>query len=225
MGALFFLLVGASVAAILFLAYEIERRRRRQFETLARTHGLSYYPQDPFGTLGLPFEVFRRGHSRKVRNVLVGRSPVDGSEVRAFDYTYTTGSGKNSQTHNKTCVMSYLGTAWPNLGVEREGLFNRFKDFVGLRDIELESEEFNRAFEVRCADRRFATAFLDPTMMDVLLRSGIDDGLEVGGSWMLETFDRVSPPQTLALVQRSDAIRSHIPDLVWELYPPRQAAG
>lgn len=221
MGLLFLVFGIVLTAVVIYVAYELERRRRRQFELLARTHGLAFYPQDPFGTLEQPFAIFHRGHSRKVRNVLVGKSPTDGSEVRAFDYTYTTGSGKNSQTHHKTCVMGYLGTAWPILGIEREGLFNRFKDFVGVADIELESEEFNRTFEVRCADARFATAFLDPTMMEVLLRSGIDDGLEVGGAWMIETFDRVSPPETVALVQRSDAIRSNVPELLWELYPAR----
>ncbi|MEZ5191462.1 MAG: DUF3137 domain-containing protein [Nocardioides sp.] len=36
-------------------------------------------------------------------------------------------------------------------------------------DIELESEDFNRAFTVTCSDRKFASDVLHPRMMEFLL--------------------------------------------------------
>jgi hypothetical protein len=219
-GLLFFVGIAALAAGVYYFSRLSAKKRREAFSGLAHQHGLSYHPDDPFDTTQMPFQVFQRGHSRKVSNVLVGSSP-SGGEVRAFDYQYTTGSGKNQTTHTRSCVMGWTGGKWPQLGLEHEGFFSRFKDFVGIRDIELESEEFNRVFEVRCDDRRFATTLIDGQMMEFLLHAGVDDGVEVHGPWVLQTFNRHHPAALIALVQRADAFRARIPALVWELYPPQ----
>ena len=51
------------------------------------------------------------------------------------------------------------------------------RDAVGLGDQDLESERFNRAFDVRASDRRFASALLDARMMEWLLAPGARGGL------------------------------------------------
>lgn len=53
----------------------------------------------------------------------------------------------------------------------------------GLRDIEFESEEFNRAFTVKCDDRRFANALIDGRMMAWLLEDRSRWGFEMATGW------------------------------------------
>ena len=50
---------------------------------------------------------------------------------------------------------------------------------VPLSDLRTESEEFNRRFDVRAADRRFANALLDQRMMAWLLEQAPDSGFEI----------------------------------------------
>lgn len=216
---LIFLAVGAVALALWWINHEAARRRRLRFQAVAAQLGLEYHPVDPFDTVHLPFDGFDRGHSERVENVLVGRGP-GGREVRAFDYRYTTGSGKNQTTHLLTGVLTATGAdAWPHLRLAPENFFTRAGDSLGFRDLELESEEFNRAYEVRGDDRRFATAFLDPQMMQHLLAAGIADAVEVRGPWILHLYPRRDPEQLVATVQHATALLERIPPLVWELYP------
>lgn len=216
------LIVGVIGVGAWWLAHEMARRRRLRFEVVARQLGLHYHPTDPFGTVDMPFEAFRRGHSRKVDNILVGTGP-GGGEVRAFDYRYTTGSGKNQTTHTKTGILVATGGAWPHMRLSRENFFSRAGDALGLRDLELESEEFNQTFEVHCDDGRFATAFLDPQMMHHLLAAGIDDSVEIHGPWALHVYHRHDPEQLVGLVQHATALGTRIPPVVWDLYPGPRA--
>ena len=80
----------------------------------------------------------------------------------------------------------------------------------------MESEEFNRAFEVRAADRRFASAFVDARMMRWLLdqRSGmgfevLDGSLIVFRPRAMGSLDDVT--QALSLF---DAFMARVPRVV-----------
>lgn len=61
------------------------------------------------------------------------------------------------------------GSALSPLVLGRENVFTRLADSIGLPDIELELADFNRAFSVKCKDRKFANDFLDQRMMRLLL--------------------------------------------------------
>ncbi|MDQ4107653.1 MAG: hypothetical protein M3138_02450 [Actinomycetota bacterium] len=82
---------------------------------------------------------------------------------------------------------------WPNLSIVPEGFGSRLARSVGrrladaltFRDIEFESEAFNRRFTVKGPDERFATAFCDARMMDWLLRHGEGYAFKVVGDRLL----------------------------------------
>ena len=90
-----FVAVAGTIACFAWLA---EKRRREEMAKLASSNGLEFSVNDPYD---LPnylagIATFNRGHSRKAYNVIHG--PWHGREVIAFDYQYTTGSGKNRTT-------------------------------------------------------------------------------------------------------------------------------
>ena len=58
----------------------------------------------------------------------------------------------------------------PPLRVDPEDFLDRFVGRITGNDIDLESEEFNRAFTVSCPDRKFASDVLHPQMMEFLLQ-------------------------------------------------------
>ena len=58
------------------------------------------------------------------------------------DYQYTTGSGKNSTTHNLT-VAAYCipGLDLPDFALESENFLTRFAEKFGMQDIDFESHQ------------------------------------------------------------------------------------
>ena len=57
--------------------------------------------------------------------------------------------------------MAQVDGAWPEVSINREGMLEKALGLVGLGDIELESDEFNRRFALRSPDRRFAVTLVD----------------------------------------------------------------
>ena len=62
-----------------------------------------------------------------------------------------------------------MGISLPPLSVDPENFLDRFVGRLTDNDIDLESEDFNRAFTVSCPDRKFASDVLHPQMMEFLL--------------------------------------------------------
>ena len=160
--------------------------RRASFEGQARELGLRAERGDPLGLLGSGFALFSRSASaREIENTARGRR--GGLEVAVVDYWFAPTSDLQRDDYERyTCVIAPVPSGWPYLSVVPERTASRLRSTFALPDIETESEEFNRRFEVRSTDRRFALALLDPRMMRWLLEQVVDVGFEVlGGRQML----------------------------------------
>ena len=81
--------------------------------------------------------------------------------------------------------MAQVDGAWPEVSITREGILEKALDLVGLGDIELESDEFNRRFALRSPDRRFAVTLVDARMIDFLLSTEAQFAFFVKGRWVL----------------------------------------
>jgi hypothetical protein len=109
-----------------------------------------------------------------------------------------------------------MGVMMPALSVEPEGVFGRIIGRLTDTDIEMESEDFNRAFTVRCPNRKFAFDVLHPQMIEMLMqwpelgwRFERDSMLVVrNGKHSIEEVD--------AKIQVMDAILDRIPEFVWK---------
>jgi hypothetical protein len=148
----------------LFLHFYLKAKRREAFGAFAMRHGLEYSAHDQFGLLGWPFSLFKRGHGRGIENVLWGN--WQSQPIQAFDYWYytetTDSEGNTSRSYSHfSCVLVEIAASFPHLEIAREGLFTRLADYVGLEDIEFESPEFNRRYNVKAQDRKFAYELLD----------------------------------------------------------------
>ncbi len=85
---------------------------------------------------------------------------------QAFHYQYTTGSGKNRQTHYFTVASVDMPMWMPNLSVSLEGFFDMVGKFFGGQDIQLESHDFNEKFRIVGSSEKVAHDILHPQMME-----------------------------------------------------------
>lgn len=235
------LVIGTLVAAyVLVWLYKRHAGRGRAIAQVAASHGLAYTHVDGSGIGSIRFSSFAGGDAVDVSNTVTGNG-ADGAVVRVFDFsilvdrvvTEESRSGfrwNGEEVPTDTVrrvptgvvrtgaaigVQAYL----PRLTVLPETWGTRAVDAVGGRDLQFESEEFNRLFDVRSEDREFARLFLDAAMMTVLLETEGKVGLEVFGNWLLITCPLARPGDFPALLRYAVALRDAVSDLVREMYP------
>lgn len=212
--------------AIAVGTWYLREQRRKEIAAVAARLGFRYSREDPFGLVDLPFALFGRGDGRGCENVLWGSA--SGRDVRLFDYWYfdesTDAEGHTSRTYHRfSCALTQIDALCPHLSVRREGFFSRLADHVGLRDIEFESDEFNRTYQVESEDRKFAFALLDARMMEWLL--GTDGwSFEVHGSLALCAIHRLRPRELPMAIEALAGFCEHVPPVVASMYPARKDA-
>ena len=97
-------------------------------------------------------ELFSRGRSKKIRNVLGGRA--GDLDVSVFDYRYTTGGGKNSSTWRQTVMLFESdGLEFPQFALRPEHVFHKIGQLFGYQDIDFAThEEFSKRYLLRGKD-------------------------------------------------------------------------
>ena len=160
------IVAGLLLIALFFVAFlrRKERERAESLRRLAETAGLAFEPSpDVSGVRALgDVQLFDRGHSKRVRNLMTGQ--LDGQQVAVFDYRYTTGSGKHQHTHSQTVVLlPGAKTSLPDMQLAPENALVRIAEAFGYQDIDLESSpEFSGRYIVRGADEAAIRAALYP---------------------------------------------------------------
>jgi hypothetical protein len=163
------LMILAAVVAVIVIQARLNYLRREMWRGLAAHYDLVYYPVDPFDIPNrYQFHLFSLGHARKAFNCLQG--DYRNLPVLLFDYQYKTGSGKNETTHNVSALLGRLNIYCPYLIIRPQALSDRFAALLGFSDIQFESAEFNRAFNVKGDDKKFAYDICHPEMMAFLLK-------------------------------------------------------
>jgi len=150
-----FVIIGGALALIggvAWLGWMQEKKRKEAMQAAALALGFSYSDEESGECHGLP--VFERGRARRARNVLTGETA--GNAVTLMDYQYTTGSGKNSQTHRQTiAVFPQAGTGLPDFELGPENFLHRLGQVFGYQDIDFEEDpEFSKAFLLRGSDEK-----------------------------------------------------------------------
>lgn len=201
----------------------LRQRRQEDLASVAARHGLEYSHFDLFGCTRVAFPLFRKGDGRVAEDV-VWRDREDGLSLRAFDFSYwvetSDAEGHATRRHTHfTCAMAQVDGAWPDVSVSREGILDKALDLVGLGDIQLESEEFNRRFALRSPDRRFAVTLIDARMIDFLLSTDARFSIFLKGRWVLVVSDPLTPELFPALLNLAETFVANIPRVVYELWP------
>jgi type II secretory pathway pseudopilin PulG len=212
----------------IWYSWYAKKKRREELAIAAKQLGLQYSQADTFGCLALPFGLFRKGDGRGTENVLWGA--WQGIGLREFDYWYyeesTDSEGHTSRSYSYfSCVVTQIPLTASPLSVTKENIFTRFADHVGLRDIEFESERFNREFNVKSKDRKFANDVIDARMMQWLLQSGERYAFEMSGPFVLVYCKRLKPLELTPLLGTLQAYVDHVPRVAYSLYgDPAKAA-
>ena len=123
-----------------------------------------------------PFKLLALGRDQKAYNALVGR--VGECDVIFFEYRYTTGSGKSSQTHNLGVVVLPDGAeAAPNFQLTPRTFFDKFAGLFTAKGVELEDAgEFNRRYKLTGRDGEALRKTFHPDLVEYL-------GAKAAGTW------------------------------------------
>lgn len=164
------------IAAIFAISYWSDKKRREAMQAVARQLGFDFSPDKDrilAGQYGF-LDHLDDGRNRYAFNVMSGAAG-DGASVKIFDYHYETQS-RNSKGHTTThhhyrsIFTITLPKNFPELNIEPEGFFSKIGQSLGFDDIDFESVEFSKRFEVRSRDKKFAYDFCNALMIYFLLR-------------------------------------------------------
>lgn len=210
----FFALVGLAA----WWSWAQAKKRRELFMQFAAGQGWRWTPRDDGWTGRFPGTPFGDGDNRKALNVLDG--PFRGRPMVAFDYSYETHStdskgNRSTTTHRFAICALSLPAALPTFELVPEGFLGRVGTMLGMQDIELESEDFNRRFRVRCDDAKLAYDLLPARTMEALLvrpalhvrLSGADALCWEGGAH--------SPSELLSRLDTLNTLLDGVPSYVW----------
>lgn len=214
-----------TVAGLVWAVYRFRiEPRRGSFDAQSRRAGLRAQAGDPLGLLQAPFALFRRpGSARDLENTAWGAR--NGREIVVADYWYAPSSNPSLDDYRRFVCIIDERPEWADLSVSPTSLASAVRDAAGLARTDLESERFNRTFDVRADDRRFATAFLDARMMEWLMLQAPGAGFEIvaGQMMMFEPRSLLSLDDVDRALRRFDAFLEHVPPVISSLFPVTDA--
>ena len=240
-----FALVAVVVVCLLVRALDQGGRRDRAIERLAVARGWRYQSDDPAGIGDLRFAAFAGARGAHITNVVT----TDGGDgrVRGFDYSLLVERNRNDRdtalfgaladgvfdidsddddrtrrepTKRRSAAVVRLDAFCPALLATPTNALRRAFETVGVGDLDFESVEFNRKWDVRCSDRRFAWLFCDASMIDLVLELGPGVTMETFGNYVLFTRELLGPPESvLAFVEAVARVPGIVNPLVREEYP------
>jgi hypothetical protein len=209
-----FIIIAVTVAVF---SSKAARKRTEALRQLARSLGLDFHDgHDASFDERFPFlDKLCQGSKRYAFNVMSGQ--YKSNLVTLFDYhyeTYSTDSKGNRQTahHYFSFVILNHSKMFPELIISREGWFSKVIQFFGYDDIDFESAEFSRMFQVRSPDRKFAYDICHSKMIEFLLANR-DLNIEIERNCVTLFFqNRLEPAEIPRNLDRLVAIRRMFPD-------------
>jgi hypothetical protein len=178
---------------------------------IAERNGWTYRRSDPALTDPLIRTPLARGDGEY--DVISGTA--DGVEFTAFSYGVRIGPGRPPVYR---VVAIRLPAQMPPIAVGPERLLGSLGATLGLPDIDIESETFNRKFGVLCADRRYAVTLLTPRTVESML--GTESFCwRIDGDLLLSWDESLADPERLPdRIRQIAAIVHYAPDFVWQEY-------
>ena len=154
-----------ALMAIWLLVSLGQRCRSIKLAGLASELHLHLFKRDP---LGLPeryeqMRLFRQGHARRARNVMVGH--YHGHQLRLFDYFYEAGLGLDRRTQQFSVAVVQVGRELPGLLVEPSVAQRGDYNLSGMEQIELPEISDKQGYAVFCERAEFAQEYVGEEML------------------------------------------------------------
>jgi len=222
MEAIFFILLAVIVVGSLaYYSWWQKKKRRETLGALALKHGLTFSPgKDHHAIRQFEFvDPIRKGKNRYLYNRVSGE--MDGRKLETFDFHYeksSTDSKGNRRTshYHGSCFLLMLPGAFPELRIYREGIFQKFAQVLGFEDIDFESAEFSKRYNVKSKDKKFAYDFCNARMINYLLDEE-DLNIEVEGAWLVLAFSKLADAGNWEKnVARLGSLYGLMPDYLFE---------
>ncbi len=163
------IIVGIALFAggALIMGHLMEKKRLEAFEAAANELGLAYTAGESgnFLTQLDPFELFNKGHSKKLTNLI--QAETEEVRISVFDYKYTTGSGKNQSTSKQTVVsLESPRFNLPTFKMRPEGMFDKVGSALGFQDIDFETHpDFSNLFVLQGPNEEQIRKFFDDKLL------------------------------------------------------------
>jgi hypothetical protein len=211
----------AVVCALAWAFWQWEVKHREALQLLAQQRGWTLAERDDSVVDGFTGTPFGTGRRRRARHVLRGThdGTPGGRPVLAFDYSYetTSSNGKTTQTQTHRfaiCAMA-LPAPVPGLQLTGENALTRLGSTLGLRDLDLESEAFNRRYRVAADDPRFAYDVLHPRTIEALLARPTTNVRMCGDTVLSWDSGRQTPEHLVQTLDHLVLLVDGVPDWVW----------
>ena len=198
--------------------YQANQKRKDLLFSWATNSGYKYAVEDDSMCERWNGDPFGEGDHRRAENVITGAAK---SAFSAFDYSYQTHSnegrgGRTTTTHHYCVTALQMPAFLPVLQVTTENALTRIGHVLGLDDIDLESEDFNRKFRVHANDRKFASDVLTPRTMEALLARPAASWRITGTDILTWAEGRLSPSSVLGDLATLQLVVDGIPSFVWK---------
>jgi hypothetical protein len=181
------LILIAVAVVVVAIVFWLRSRRIRQFRlaSFAAANGMTYTPS--LSEPALPGMIFSFGSGRVSTDLVRGSSP---RFVEFANYRYTTGSGKDRQTHPWGYIAIHLDVPLPNIvldAVGNNGLFgsNLPARYAKHQRLSLEGD-FDRYFALYCPEgyERDALYLFTPDIMARFMDSAAAFDVEIVDDWL-----------------------------------------
>jgi len=156
------------VAAVAVANRVIMTRRRTAYEAFCLERGYRFEPERPGEEArhAATCRLFTEGHAHRWGFTIVGTS--GGTPFTAFEYRWTTGSGRNSQTHRIGGLLWTVERSLPQFLLTPEGLWAKIAAYFGWQDIDFaDSPEFSSAYRLRGSDEAAVRQLFTPARRQV----------------------------------------------------------
>jgi hypothetical protein len=167
-------LFGAAILVMVGVGVWVGRQRTKEMASVAEAMNFAFMAHLLLARLRAiaPFKLFALGRDQKAYNALFGR--VGECDVMFFEYQYTTGSGKSSQTHRLGVVILPDGAPGrPDFQLTPRTFFDKFAGLFTTKGIELEDAgEFNRRCKLTGRDEDGLRKTFHPDLVEYLGRDG-----------------------------------------------------
>ena len=156
---------GAILIVVVFISPKYSKKRAKAIESAAISMGFTYEGdgKNLVSQIGkAPVHLFSLGHSKVINNVLRGPGGIT-----VFDYQYTTGSGRYSNTQHQTvAVFTYPAASIPTFQLGPEHWYHKVGNVVGFQLIRFESNPtFTKRFLLRGPSESAIRNFFIPALL------------------------------------------------------------
>lgn len=94
----------------------------------------------------------------------VANGVLDETPIEVVEHQYIVSTGKSAHVVRHIVASCECPAGWPVLSLTPEHLLHKIGEVLGIHDIRVESESFNRAWRVKSEDEAFAVTLLSPAL-------------------------------------------------------------